>query len=113
MNIFMKVTKVKKLLVYSRSKEIEHDRLTFVNDDPKTFLENYQTEKNIWFLGDSGIIEIFQNTSLIDKYIISIIQSLIGNGIPLFKHGIFEKQLELIKTQSFDVGIVNLHYKKV
>ena len=48
---------------------------------------------------------------LIDELIISIIPTLLGNGIRLFKDGRPEQTLELISTKQFDTGLAQLHYR--
>ncbi|MHA1552645.1 MAG: dihydrofolate reductase family protein [Candidatus Heimdallarchaeaceae archaeon] len=110
---FYEYYKGKELFVFTREISADHDKVTFVNEDVRTFLENLQTDKDIWLLGGGKIIEAFHNESLIDEYIISIVPSVIGQGIPLFRQSVVESDLELVKSQSFETGIVNLHYKKI
>ena len=103
----------KELFVFSRDKNKTHDRVTFVHDSPKTFLKNLKTEKDIWLLGGSKLIESFQNDDLIDEYIITIIPIIIGSGIPLFLQPDLDIHLKLVKTETFESsGVVNLCYKK-
>ncbi len=109
---FYEYYKGKELYVFSREVKEEHDKVTFVNENVRTFLKNLQTEKDVWLLGGGKIIEAFHNESLIDEYIISIIPSVIGKGIPLFRQSVTENNLELVRSQSYETGIVNLHYKK-
>lgn len=54
--------------------------------------------------------ELFRN-KLIDEIILSIIPILVGNGTKLFKLGIPEQELILLSAKSFDMGLVQLHYK--
>ena len=48
--------------------------------------------------------------NLIDELYISIIPTLLGDGISLFKSGRPETQLKLVSAKSFDKGLVQLHY---
>lgn len=68
--------------------------------------------KNIYCDGGSEIIHELLKNDLIDEFIISVIPVLLGNGIRLFKDERTELQLELIKAQSYDTGLVQLHYKR-
>ncbi len=79
---FYEYYKGKGLFVFSLKISEEHDKIIFVNEDVRTFLENLQTDKDVWLLGGGKIIEAFHNESLIDEYIITIIPSVIGKGIP-------------------------------
>lgn len=105
--------KGRELFVFSRDKNKTHDQVRFVHDSPKTFLKNLNTEKDIWLLGGSKLIESFQNDDLIDEYIITIIPIIIGSGIPLFGQPDLDIHLKLVKTESFESGVVNLYYKKL
>lgn len=58
------------------------------------------------------VINAILNENLIDEFIISVIPLLLGDGIPLFKTGRPENQLELISSKQFEKGLVQLHYKK-
>ena len=98
--------------VFSRDESLKHDRVTFVHNSPKTFLKNLKTEKDIWLLGGSKLIESFQNENLIDEYIITIIPVIIGTGIPLFRQPDLDIHLKLVKTEGFESGVVNLYYTK-
>ena len=49
---------------------------------------------------------------LIDEFIISIIPISLGDGIRLFEGGTPKQELELIKSDSFETGLVQVHYKK-
>ena len=41
--------------------------------------------KDIWLVGGGILIDQFIKKDLIDKYIITIIPTILGDGIPLFK----------------------------
>ena len=48
---------------------------------------------------------------MIDEYYISVIPTLLGDGIRLFKDKSTEQKLELVSTQNYN-GIVDLVYKR-
>ena len=109
---FFEYYKGKEIFVFSRNSKLKHEKVTFTQDDPKDFIENLSTEKDIWLLGGANLIKSFQDSNLIDEYIIGIVPVTIGSGIPLFEKSDHDTQLKLVKTESFNSGIVNLHYTK-
>lgn len=67
--------------------------------------------KNIFIDGGAEIVNELLKEKLIDEFMISVIPVLLGSGTKLFKDGRPEQRLELIKTKTFDTGLVQLHYK--
>ena len=49
------------------------------------------------------------NEGLIDKIILSVHPIILGEGIPLFKN-VKEVKLKLLESESFDSGLIQLHY---
>lgn len=43
---------------------------------------------------------------------ISIVPILLGNGVRLFQDNRSEQNLEFISSKSFDMGLIQLHYKQ-
>lgn len=70
-----------------------------------------QQGKNIYCDGGAEIINELHSNNLIDELIISVIPILLGNGVKLFKDDQPEQKLELMSANSFDKGLVQLHYK--
>jgi len=56
------------------------------------------SQKNIWLVGGSKIIEQCMQAKLIDRYIITIIPTLLSDGIPLFAKSIKSTPLKQIST---------------
>jgi dihydrofolate reductase len=67
--------------------------------------------KNIYCDGGAQIVHELLKAEVIDELIISIVPIALGDGIRLFREGRGEQKLELLKVQSFDTGLVQLHYK--
>jgi dihydrofolate reductase len=67
--------------------------------------------KNIYCDGGAEIANILMNENLIDEYIISVIPTLLGSGIPLFKPGRPEQKLNLISSKQFEKGLVQLKFE--
>ncbi len=66
--------------------------------------------KNIFVDGGALVANELLRYNLIDELYISIIPTLLGDGISLFKSGRPETQLKLVSAKSFDKGLVQLHY---
>jgi len=101
---------------YATRKEPEQkaDNIHFVSGDVKEVLNNLKlgNNKNIWLIGGADLVNQFLSANLIDEYIITIIPTLLGRGIPLFQGGNPESDLELLNVRSYDSGLVQLHYVK-
>jgi dihydrofolate reductase len=66
--------------------------------------------KDIWMMGGAGIIGSFLDEGEIDEFIIHVIPTFIGEGIPLIAPGRRTVPLKLISSQKFPDGVVGLHY---
>lgn len=69
------------------------------------------SQKDIWIVGGGELIASFLNAGLIDSMLISVIPVVLGSGRPLFRGGI-ETNFDLVSTESFSNGVVNLVYSK-
>jgi len=66
--------------------------------------------KDIWMMGGAGIIASFLDAGEIDEFIIHVIPTFIGEGIPLVAPGQRTVALKLLSTKKFSDGVVRLHY---
>ena len=66
--------------------------------------------KNIWMMGGGEIIASFLDEGAIDEFIISVIPTFIGDGIPLVARRHRDVPLRLRSVQRFPDGVVQLHY---
>ena len=66
--------------------------------------------KNIWMMGGGGIIASFLDAGQLDEFIIHVIPTFIGEGIPLIapKHRLVP--LKLLSARDFPDGVVRLQY---
>lgn len=71
-----------------------------------------QDGKHIYCDGGAQVINELLHEDLVDEMIISIIPILLGKGIRLFADGRPQQVLELVHTQTFDTGLVQLHYRR-
>jgi dihydrofolate reductase len=84
----------------------------FVRESIKAFTERLRTRagKNIWMMGGGEIIGSFLDEDAIDEFIITIMPTFIGEGIPLIAPRHRELALRLLSLQRFPDGVVQLHY---
>ncbi|MEO9965802.1 MAG: dihydrofolate reductase family protein [Reichenbachiella sp.] len=68
--------------------------------------------KDIWVVGGGELISSMLSLDLIDEMLITITPVILGAGIPLFPSQPKETKFDLINTEAFDTGFVNLTYKK-
>ena len=68
--------------------------------------------KSIYVDGGAEIANEMLMDNLIDEFYISIIPTLLGDGISLFKSGRSVQNLKLISSISYNKGLVQLHYVK-
>ena len=66
--------------------------------------------KNIWMMGGGEIIASFLDEGAIDEFIISVIPTFIGDGIPLIAGRHRHVPLTPRSVQRFPDGAVQLHY---
>ena len=84
----------------------------FVQESIQSFAERLrkQAGKNIWMMGGGQIIGSFLDEGAIDQFIITIVPTLIGEGIPVVTPRHREVPLRLRSTQRFPDGVVQLQY---
>ena len=94
-------------------KSKKDDNVTFVSKKCKTFIEGLSTSEHtkIWLVGGANLVNQFMQSGLIDEFIISIIPTVLGEGIPLFSKNNKEVPLTVMNTKSYDSGIVQIKYK--
>jgi len=70
-----------------------------------------QAGKNVWMMGGGEIIASFLDEAAIDEFIITVVPTFIGEGIPLLAPRHREVALRLLGVQQFPDGVVQLHYE--
>jgi dihydrofolate reductase len=68
--------------------------------------------KDVWLVGGGEIITQFIKERAIDEMILSIVPRMLGRGIRLFHEDSMDTLFELVDSESFATGIVNLSYRK-
>jgi dihydrofolate reductase len=105
-----------KSYVFSHSQSPgERGGVTFVNDSPKSFVENLRRRpgKNIWLMGGGELAREFLKDDLVDELYIGIVPVLIGEGIPLFPSGFPQREFSLLENKTYSKGMIALKYARV
>jgi dihydrofolate reductase len=105
--------KDKENYVFTRNTHLEKDEnVRFISTDIQAFVKNLTQKegKNIWCIGGGEVNRILLQANLIDEMILSIHPILLGKGIPMFPPDYPPSKWKWIKTQTFESGLVQLHY---
>jgi dihydrofolate reductase len=84
----------------------------FVNDPIEPFVRRLREHpgKDIWLMGGGELISAFLDAGAVDQVVISVVPIFLGDGIPLLARRHRQVALELHSVNSFDDGLVQLHY---
>lgn len=99
--------------VFSRRPPKKHaPDVEFVKEQVSEFAKRLRATpgKDIWMMGGGGIIASFLDAGEIDEFIIHVIPTFIGEGIPLIapKHRLVP--LRLRSVRDYPDGVLRLHY---
>ncbi len=85
----------------------------FVSEPIGAFAERLRTQpgKNVWMMGGGEIIASFLDEGAIDEFIMTVVPTFIGEGIPLLAPRHRTVALRLLGVQQFPDGVVQLHYE--
>jgi dihydrofolate reductase len=85
----------------------------FVKEPIKKFAKRLRSQKgkDIFMMGGAGIIASFLDANAIDEFIIHVIPTFIGEGIPLMAPHHRTVPLKLKSIKKFSDGVVRLHYQ--
>ena len=84
----------------------------FVTQPIRAFAEQMRVEagKNLWMMGGGELIGSFLDAGAIDQFIITVVPTFIGEGIPLIAPRHRQVPLRLLSVEKFSDGVVQLHY---
>ena len=85
----------------------------FVSDAIGPFVSRLREQpgKDIWLMGGGEIIASFLDEQTIDEFVISVAPVFIGEGIPLIARRHRHVPLNLLSTERFEDGLIQLHYR--
>jgi dihydrofolate reductase len=85
----------------------------FMNDAIGPFVSRLREQpgQDIWLMGGGELIASFLDEHAIDEFVISVAPVFIGDGIPLIARRHRHVPLVLQSIESFEDGLVQLHYR--
>lgn len=85
----------------------------FIKEPIKKFAKRLRAQKGkgIWMMGGGGLIASFLDEGEIDEFIIHVIPTFIGEGIPLIAPKHRTVPLKLLSMKKYSDGVMRLHYK--
>lgn len=106
----------KKNYVFTRSrKRSRGSAVEFVNESVGEFARRLRATagKHIWLVGGAEIIGAFLDEGQIDEFMIHVVPTFIGQGIPLIQPRHRSVELILHSSRAYSDGVVRLHYSVV
>lgn len=102
----------REVYILTRNPHPGTDKLTFYSGSLPQLISALKSKpgKNIHCDGGAETVQRLLQDDLIDEFTISIIPILLGDGIRLFNKRFHEQKLQLVKSKSFEKGLVQLHY---
>jgi dihydrofolate reductase len=100
--------------VWTRTRRGMDEHATFVSGDIVELLKELKEKhgKTIWLVGGSALVGEAIKHDLLDELIVSVHPIVLGNGVPLFPRGLPKTQFQLVKSESFTSGLVQLTYRR-
>jgi len=104
----------RKCYVISRSRSGQDENVEFYNGEVGRLIARIRRASGLDIFIDGGAELVFElmNQDLIDRFIISVIPTLLGGGVSLFRSRRPRQNLRLIHSQTFPTGLVQLWYEK-
>ena len=102
-------------IVFSRTLAGQQDpNVSIVTESVQDWIDRAKQEEGgtIWLMGGGGLVDECLQQGRVDEIILSIHPILLGNGIPLFRGKQPEMHLELVSSQSFHTGLIQLIYRR-
>lgn len=104
----------RKCYVLSKTKTGSDENVEFYNGPVAELIAQLRQKPGLDIYCDGGadVVDELIRQDLIDRYTISIIPVLLGDGIALFKPGRPEQKLICTGSRAFPSGLVQLHYER-
>ena len=103
----------KKNYVFSRRLAMTASpKVVVANEDVIPFARRLRAEegKDIWLVGGAELVAAFLDAGQVDEFILHVIPTMIGEGIPLVAPRHRDLRLKLLGVKKFPDGVVRQHY---
>ena len=100
--------------VLSRTPRAADDNVRFYDGDLADLVASIRKTStgNIFVDGGAEVVHEFMRKDLIDRFVISVLPILLGEGVPLFRPGWNELPLVLRSSRAFSSGLVQNTYDR-
>lgn len=100
--------------VWSRTRRGKDEHATFVSGDIAELINTLKQQegKTIWLVGGSALVGEAITHDLLDQLIVSIHPIVLGDGVALFPRGLPRTQFQLVRSEAFNTGLVQLTYRR-
>lgn len=101
--------------VLSKQDRQDEKGVQFYKGPIELLVKNLQKKegKDIYCDGGGEVVHLLMSKNLIDEYIISVIPTILGDGIRLFKGGTLPINTRLKNSQQYKSGLVQLRYERI
>ena len=85
----------------------------FASGGIRSYIKDLRTRpgKDIWLMGGGDLIASCLDEQVIDEFVVSVMPVFIGDGVPLIARRHRHTPLQLLSTQGYDDGVVQLRYR--
>jgi dihydrofolate reductase len=96
----------------NRKPRRRYDGVTFVSGDVKPLIQELRAQrgKHVWIVGGAEVFGQFLDAGAIDEFILHVIPTLIGEGIPLVSPKRRTVPMTLASSKRYADGVVRLRY---
>lgn len=100
--------------VFSRTPRAPDKNVTFVEHDFYSFVSGFKSRSGgtMWSVGDREPVDEAVRLDLLDEIIVSIHPVIFGGGISLFPRELPKRQLEFVRSEHFNSGLVLVWYQR-
>jgi dihydrofolate reductase len=108
-----KLNSVAKYVVSSTLEKADWNNSTIIKKDVAEEIAKLKHEagREILMLGSAALVQFLMGSGLIDEYRFLVHPIVMGSGKPFFRGGMVTPKLELLGTETFEKGVVALHYQ--
>jgi dihydrofolate reductase len=102
-----------KFVASTTLKEVTWENSTLVNGDVPSEVSKLKQQpgKDISISGSATLVRSLLQASLIDELRLMVHPVVLGSGRRLFENGTGQMPLELVESQTFSTGVLNLTYR--
>ena len=113
MGVADKLNKGHKYVVSSTLKKAEWSNSTIIDKSPLDAIValKKQVTGDLFIMGSSILVQSLMAAKLIDEYRFLVHPNIMGNGRRFFREEMPVAHLELVKTQTFGLGVLQLTYR--